>query len=98
MNNRKKFDPKKESHPMQAEDILIKLQELSVGTKAIILSGGEPTLQQKGLIALLKLLKELGDLKTAGILTEEEFTEKKKEVIEDLEKMLQKYSVINTEL
>jgi len=29
---------------------------------------------------MFKLLKELGDLKTSGILTEEEFTEKKKEL------------------
>lgn len=33
---------------------------------------------------VLKLLKELGDLKTAGILTEEEFTEKKKELLSKL--------------
>lgn len=33
---------------------------------------------------VLKLLKELGDLKTAGILTEEEFTEKKKELLTKL--------------
>jgi 7-cyano-7-deazaguanosine (preQ0) biosynthesis protein QueE len=51
-----KFDPKKESHPMSPEEILAKLKELS-DTKAIILSGGEPTLQQKSLIPLLKLLK-----------------------------------------
>ena len=33
---------------------------------------------------VLKLLKELGELKTAGILTEEEFTEKKKELLSKL--------------
>lgn len=33
---------------------------------------------------VLKLLKELGDLKTAGILTVEEFTEKKKELLSKL--------------
>jgi 7-cyano-7-deazaguanosine (preQ0) biosynthesis protein QueE len=53
-----KFNPKKESHPMESDEILEKLQQLSIDTKAIILSGGEPTLQQKNLIPLLKLLKE----------------------------------------
>jgi len=33
---------------------------------------------------ILKLLKELGEFKTAGILTEEEFTEKKKELLAKL--------------
>jgi uncharacterized protein YjgD (DUF1641 family) len=33
---------------------------------------------------ILKLLKELGELKIAGILTEEEFTEKKKELLSKL--------------
>lgn len=33
---------------------------------------------------VLKLLKELGELKTAGVLTEEEFTEKKKELLSKL--------------
>jgi membrane protease subunit (stomatin/prohibitin family) len=33
---------------------------------------------------VLKLLKELGELKTTGILTEEEFTEKKKELLSKL--------------
>ena len=33
---------------------------------------------------VLKLLKELGELKAAGILTEEEFTEKKKELLSKL--------------
>ena len=33
---------------------------------------------------VLKLLKELGDLKTSGILTEDEFTEKKKELLSKL--------------
>lgn len=33
---------------------------------------------------VLKLLKELGELKTSGILTEEEFTEKKKELLSKL--------------
>jgi hypothetical protein len=30
---------------------------------------------------VFKMLRELGDLKTAGILTEEEFAEKKKELL-----------------
>lgn len=33
---------------------------------------------------ILKVLKEIGELKTAGILTEEEFTEKKKELLSKL--------------
>ena len=33
---------------------------------------------------VLKLLKELSELKTAGILTEEEFAEKKKELLSKL--------------
>lgn len=33
---------------------------------------------------VIKLLKELGELKTAGVLTEEEFTEKKKELLTKL--------------
>jgi uncharacterized membrane protein len=35
---------------------------------------------------VIKLLKELGELKTAGILTEEEFAEKKKELLPKIRK------------
>jgi len=43
-------------------------------------SGGEATSKDD----IMKLLKELGELKAAGILTEEEFTEKKKELLANL--------------
>jgi cytochrome c-type biogenesis protein CcmH/NrfG len=35
-------------------------------------------------VEIFELLKELGELKTVGILTEEEFTEKKKELLSKL--------------
>lgn len=55
-----KFDPRKESHRMSAREVLIKLRELSPDTKSVVVSGGEPLLQQKGLMELFILLNRLG--------------------------------------
>jgi membrane protease subunit (stomatin/prohibitin family) len=56
-------------------------------TMGNIMQNVTPNLQQPAQVnkeEVIKLLKELGDLKNAGILTEEEFTEKKKELLSKL--------------
>lgn len=55
-----KFDQKKETHRFEPAAAFDKVISLSPTTKAIILSGGEPLLQQKNLIPLLQLLKNDG--------------------------------------
>src|SRR5271165_2058052 len=55
-----KFDPKKETTMLTPIEIFDQVKNLSPETKAIILSGGEPMLQQKNLIPLLTLLKNNG--------------------------------------
>lgn len=55
-----KFDPAKEIHRMEAKEIYEKLVELSPETKSVVISGGEPMLQQDRLMGFLKLLKWKG--------------------------------------
>lgn len=64
-----KFDMAKEIHHMTCEQVFAKLVALSPTTKAIVLSGGEPMIQQKRLIPLLQCLKLNGyliEVETAG--------------------------------
>lgn len=53
-----KFDPKLEMHPMTNEEILTKLRELGPAIRSIVISGGEPMLQQESLIELMRTLKQ----------------------------------------
>ena len=53
-----KYDKKKEVHCLSDEIIINTIQ--AIGVKAIVISGGEPMLQQKQLVNLLTRLKELG--------------------------------------
>ena len=53
-----KFDPKKEMHQMSPDEVLNKLRELSTDIRALVISGGEPMLQQDNLIPLLEKLRE----------------------------------------
>ena len=56
----KKFDPKTEIHEMNEWQIAEKLKDLGgEKVRALVVSGGEPLLQQHGLIPLLKSLKEI---------------------------------------
>jgi len=55
-----KFDPAKEIHEMSTTAIMDKLTELAKGVKALIISGGEPMIQQKQLFELLTELKRCG--------------------------------------
>ena len=55
-----KYDPKQEMHEVSIDSILAKLQELSQTTKHIVVSGGEPLLQQNELTELIRLVKEQG--------------------------------------
>jgi 7-carboxy-7-deazaguanine synthase len=52
-----KFDPRKESHKMDAHEVLAKLQEFSPKIHSVVISGGEPMLQQTALVELCTLLK-----------------------------------------
>ena len=51
-----KYDIKVEVHTMTHEEVLEKI--LATGAKAVVISGGEPTLQHKELLPLIKELKE----------------------------------------
>ena len=53
-----KYDPKKESHEMSIEDIYEALNRIP--TRALVISGGEPLIQQKQLLPLIHLLKKDG--------------------------------------
>lgn len=64
-----KFDKKKEINPMTIEEIIERLEE--IGEKHIIISGGEPLMQQKKLIPLFEELKDRGyflEMETNGTL------------------------------
>lgn len=52
------YQRKDEVHPMSVEEVLEKL--LKTGMRHLVISGGEPFLQQKQLVPLIKLLKEEG--------------------------------------
>lgn len=49
------YSPKKEVHLMSEQEVFIRL--VAMGVKSLVISGGEPTLQQKQLIPLLQNLK-----------------------------------------
>ena len=52
-----KYKPKSEVHMMTVNQIMDKLFQLSIEVKAVVISGGEPLLQQKNLFELLRALK-----------------------------------------
>ena len=51
-----KFDQKKETHLMSFEEVKAELDR--IGVKAVVISGGEPMLQQRALLPLVSLLKQ----------------------------------------
>ena len=53
-----KYDPKDEVHKMTVDEIYEELVRLDDSVKHVVISGGEPMLQQEKLIPLLELLKE----------------------------------------
>lgn len=53
-----KFDPKKEAHKMSAEQVRDKLYEQAKDVRNLVISGGEPMLQQQRLLKLFDLLPE----------------------------------------
>lgn len=52
-----KYDPKDEVHKMNESEIYEKLYKDSQGVRALVVSGGEPLLQQERLLSLLLSLK-----------------------------------------
>lgn len=52
-----KYDPKDEVKKMTTDEVKSKVQEYAAGVKALVISGGEPMLQQA---SLLPLLREFG--------------------------------------
>lgn len=52
-----KYDPKKEIHTMSVEQIITELKKLSPEVRALVITGGEPMLQQKQLTEFLEILK-----------------------------------------
>ena len=65
-----KFDPMKEVHFMETVEVKAELDK--IGVKAVVISGGEPLLQQKALYPLVKSLKEDGywvEIETNGTIT-----------------------------
>lgn len=66
----KRFKVQKESHMIPVRDILIRLRSASV--KSLVISGGEPMLQQKALTGLTRQLHAEGwttEIETAGTIT-----------------------------
>lgn len=55
-----KFDKKTETHKHTVDQVFSLIRRQSPTTHAVVISGGEPMLQQKELVNLLKLLKEDG--------------------------------------
>lgn len=53
-----KFDKKAETHKMSAQEVYIQLTTKAPTCKSLVISGGEPMLQQKELIPLMIMLKE----------------------------------------
>ena len=69
----KKFEKELETHEMFIAEIIDKLQELS-DIKAVVISGGEPLLQQKELTQLISFLKSKGywvEVETNGTMAPE---------------------------
>lgn len=54
----KKFEYAKEVHEMTDDEIVTELERLSNGVKNLVISGGEPLIQQKQLVSLLRILKD----------------------------------------
>lgn len=73
----KNYDKSKEVHEMSQENVVKKLQTLSVDIRALVVSGGEPLLQQKALVLLLQELKRNGwwvEIETNGtVIPNDEF-------------------------
>jgi 7-carboxy-7-deazaguanine synthase len=69
----KKFDPKVEVHEMTIPKVLVKLEELGGQEhEALVISGGEPLIQQKQLVELVAWLKRRGwkiEIETNGTIT-----------------------------
>lgn len=64
-----KFEKAKETHEMSVQQVLDKL--LQTQTRAVVLSGGEPLIQQKSLLELLWALRAKGywiEVETAGVI------------------------------
>lgn len=55
-----KFNKQKETHEMSVEEIKDQLNVLGKDLKALVISGGEPLIQQKSLLPLVRSLKEDG--------------------------------------
>lgn len=55
-----KYDRRKEIHEMSCDEIIKKLKEKGPRVKSLVITGGEPMLQQSKIIELLELLKPLG--------------------------------------
>lgn len=68
--NWKHYDKMKEVHQMSNDEIVTQLNK--GGVKNLVVSGGEPLLQQRELVTLFKLLKSLGwwiEVETNGTIT-----------------------------
>ena len=74
-----KYDRRKEIHDMSCAEVVAELKEKGSEVKSLVISGGEPMLQQRAIIALLKLLKPDGyraEIETNGTIEpEDEFLE-----------------------
>lgn len=55
-----KFNPKEQVKTLQMSDVLHQILEIGSQVKALVISGGEPLLQQQQLIPLLEALKAQG--------------------------------------
>lgn len=63
------YDPKKEIHPTELDDAYNQI--VKIGTKNLVISGGEPLLQQKHLLPLALRLRNNGwwiEIETAGVI------------------------------
>lgn len=65
------FDPKKEIHPMVVDEVFDRLEEMAdaTGVRSLVISGGEPMLQQRALVHLTRRLHEKKwhtEIETAG--------------------------------
>jgi organic radical activating enzyme len=65
-----RFDPSVELHEMAVDDVLVELDAMDVDM--VVVTGGEPLLQQRGLEELLRAIKGRGwriEIETAGTIT-----------------------------
>lgn len=68
-NSNKVYDPRKEIHPMEAVDVADWVLNHPAKPNAVVISGGEPMLQQKALEGLTEILHRNGiwtEMETAG--------------------------------